>query len=67
VLTTGDERAGGGDDDEDPVNPENLRTNFFRMNLAAAEWGVGCANPAEARGASSVIGMGVGSYPLGSA
>jgi hypothetical protein len=35
------------------------------MNLAAAECGVGCANPAEARGVSSVIGMGVGRLPPG--
>ena len=35
------------------------------MNRAAAECGVGCANPAEARGVSSVIGMGVGRVPPG--
>jgi len=56
--TPGDERAGDGDDDEDPVNPENLSTNFFGINLAAPEWGVGWANPADARGVSSVIGIG---------
>ena len=35
-------------------------TDFFRMNLAAPECGVGCANSAEARGVSSVSGMGLG-------
>jgi hypothetical protein len=66
VSTAGDERAGDagdGDDDEDPVNPENLRTNFFGINLVAPEWGVGWANPTDARGVSSVIGMSVGRLP----
>ena len=57
--------AGEEGTEEDPVNPENLRTNFLGMNLAAPECGAGCANPADARGVSSVIGMGVGMLPPG--
>jgi hypothetical protein len=66
VSTAVDERAGDagdGDDEEDRVNPENLRTNFFGINLAAPEWGVGWANPTDARGVSSVIGMSIGRLP----
>jgi len=40
-----------------------LLTNFFEINLAAPECGVGCANPTDARGVSSVIGMGLGKLP----
>jgi len=34
-------------DDEESVNPENLCTKFFGMNLAAPDWSVGRANSAE--------------------
>ena len=64
----GDEMAGDAGEEgteEDPVNPENLRTNFLGMNLAAPECNAGCANPVDARRVSSVIGMGVGMLPPG--
>ena len=35
------------------------------MNLAAPDCGVSWENPTEARGVSSVIGMGVGRLPTG--
>ena len=52
-------------DDEDPVSPENLCTNFFSINPAAPECGFGCANSADARGMPSVIGMGGWRLPSG--
>jgi len=57
--------AGDAGDDEDPISPENFHTNFFGINPAAPECGVGCANPADACGMPSVIGMGGWRLPSG--